>query len=79
MSSFSAADFGLPEHVSCPFCEGNDTSLHSPFGPQLSVASYWCRRCSTAFEWMKWEPDRSGPDATASPDDNRPARLRALE
>ena len=56
MSSFPASEFGLPEHVQCPFCGGLDTSLHSPFGPQLSVATYWCRECSTAFEWMKWEP-----------------------
>lgn len=62
MSGFSASEFGLPERVPCPFCGGIDTSLHSPFGPQLSVASYWCRHCSTAFEWMKWEahPRESG-------------------
>lgn len=49
----SATDYGLPEHVSCPFCGDDDTELHSPFGPQLSVASYWCRRCRTAFDWVK--------------------------
>ena len=54
----SAADYGLPEHPACPFCEGEDTELHSPFGPQLSVSTYWCRRCRTAFEWLKWNPRR---------------------
>jgi len=54
----SAADYGLPEHPACPFCEGGETELHSPFGPQLSVATYWCRRCRTAFEWLKWNPRR---------------------
>lgn len=50
----SAADYDLPEHVRCPFCEQEDTELHSPFGPQLSVATYWCRRCHTAFDYLKW-------------------------
>jgi len=58
----SAAEYGLPEHPACPFCEGAETELHSPFGPQLSVATYWCRRCHTAFEWLKWKgsADRAG-------------------
>ncbi len=56
MPVFNAADYGLPERVPCPFCERSDTELHSPFGPQLSVATYWCRNCHTAFEWLKWSP-----------------------
>lgn len=51
--------YGLPERVSCPFCDGDETELHSPFGTALSVATYWCRRCHTAFEWVKWK-DLSG-------------------
>jgi hypothetical protein len=51
----SAAEYGLPEHPACPFCGGSGTELHSPFGPQLSVATYWCRSCHTAFEWLKWK------------------------
>jgi len=49
-----AAEYGLPEHPACPFCAGRDTELHSPFGPQLSVATYWCHRCHTAFDFVKW-------------------------
>jgi len=45
----------LPEHPACAFCEGHDTELISPFGGQLSVAQYWCRRCRTGFEYVKWE------------------------
>ena len=52
-SAFRAADFGLPEHAQCPFCSGSNTELHSPFGSQLSVCTYWCKRCFTAFEFMK--------------------------
>jgi hypothetical protein len=55
-----AAAYGLPVHVRCPFCERDETELHSPFGPQLSVATYWCHRCHTAFDFVKWAA-RSGP------------------
>jgi hypothetical protein len=44
----------LPPSAPCPFCEGTDTELVSPFGGQLSVAQYWCRRCRTGFEFLKW-------------------------
>jgi hypothetical protein len=54
-SQFSPSDFGLPEQVPCPFCRGRNTELQSPFGSQLSVATYWCNSCHTAFEFMKGE------------------------
>lgn len=50
-----AASYGLPEHVTCTFCNHADTELHSPFGPQLSVATYWCHRCHTSFDFVKWQ------------------------
>jgi hypothetical protein len=66
-----AREYGLPERVVCPFCERDDSELHSPFGTALSVATYWCRRCRTAFEWVKWN-DR---ESTGSPpDDPRSSR-----
>lgn len=49
-----AAQYGLPVHVPCPFCNRTNTELHSPFGPQLSVATYWCLDCHTAFDFVKW-------------------------
>ena len=55
----NAREYGLPETVRCPFCEGSETELHSPFGTALSVATYWCRRCRTAFEWVKWAPQET--------------------
>lgn len=58
--SLSAADLGLPERVDCPFCGCDDTELHAPFGTALSVATYWCNPCFTAFEWIKWDGSR-GP------------------
>jgi hypothetical protein len=53
--SLGAAEFGVPDNVCCPFCEGDETELHSAFGGQLSTSTYWCRHCRTAFEWFKWE------------------------
>lgn len=53
-SAFNAAELGMPEHVCCPFCQKEEhTSIYSPFGSQLSVATYWCKTCHTAFEWLK--------------------------
>ena len=49
-----AAELGYPETVPCPFCGTSRTELHSPFGSALSVATYWCLSCRTAFEWIKW-------------------------
>ena len=42
------------EKVQCPFCDGTDTHLFSPFGSQLLVSTYWCNHCHTAFEKVKW-------------------------
>jgi len=53
-----AADLGLPDRPPCAFCGCTDTELHSPFGSALSVATYWCHGCRTAFEWIKWDARR---------------------
>ncbi len=66
-STFSAADFGLPDRVECPFCCAKQTELHSPFGSQLSVATYWCRSCHTAFEFMKAQHRNAAPDPDGLP------------
>lgn len=50
-----ASEYGLPVSVRCPFCEEDETELHSAFGPQLSVSTYWCNRCHTAFDYVKWQ------------------------
>ena len=49
-----AEELGYPVSTQCPFCDESETELHSPFGSALSVATYWCRRCHTAYEWIKW-------------------------
>lgn len=67
----AAAEFGLPDAVACPFCDRSETELHSAFGGQLSTATYWCRRCHTAFEWLKWDAPESGGGPGPSPDAER--------
>jgi hypothetical protein len=47
------------ESPPCPWCDGRDTRVLSPFGGQLSVSQCWCDRCRTAFEYLKWEADGS--------------------
>jgi hypothetical protein len=49
-----AEELGYPATTVCPFCGGSETELHSPFGSALSVATYWCLKCRTAYEWIKW-------------------------
>lgn len=52
-----AAELGLPDSVACPFCGGAQTELHSAFGSRLSFATYWCRPCHSAFEWLRPGPE----------------------
>ena len=49
----------IPAAVECPFCSGTDTEQFSAFGSALSVSQYWCRKCRTVFEWMKWRDEES--------------------
>lgn len=50
-----AAEYDLPEQLECPFCgKSDETELHSAFGPQLSVSTYWCKRCHAPFDYLKW-------------------------
>lgn len=44
----------LPDAPACPFCSEDDTELMSAFGAHASVSSYWCRKCRSPFELMRW-------------------------
>lgn len=50
------------ERIQCPFCDGTETKLFSAFGSQLSVSTYWCDHCHTAFEKLKWTRANSSED-----------------
>jgi hypothetical protein len=58
-------EYGLPTHPPCPFCDGHDTELVSPFGSVLSVAAFWCKSCHSAFELLKWRA--VGPSSHGGP------------
>lgn len=45
----------------CPFCDGTETEVLSPFGGQLSVSQCWCHRCRTGFDYLKWEGETGTP------------------
>jgi hypothetical protein len=47
----------LPDAAECPFCGGRETRQFASFGSALSTSQYYCDRCRTVFEYMKW---RSG-------------------
>jgi hypothetical protein len=38
----------------CPFCGSDDTELVSLFGSSALTSQYYCRRCRSAFEQVKW-------------------------
>lgn len=44
----------MPQAPDCPFCGGEETEMMSAFGSHASVSTYWCRRCRSPFETMKW-------------------------
>lgn len=44
----------LPDSVTCPFCEGEETEQFAAFGGQASTSQYYCRRCRTVFEYLRW-------------------------
>ena len=48
------APLGLPASPPCPFCEAAETEIMNAFGSHASVSTYWCRRCRSPFETLKW-------------------------
>ena len=48
----------IPQSVKCPFCESENTELHSPFGTTLALVQYVCKECNSPFEWIKWEKEQ---------------------
>lgn len=46
-------DIDILEQVACPYCQSNDTTLNSPFGPTLCRSLHYCNNCRQAFEQFK--------------------------
>jgi ring-1,2-phenylacetyl-CoA epoxidase subunit PaaD len=48
--------------VACPFCGSTETQQETDFGTTLAYAQFYCRRCRTPFEWIKWEDKNVSAD-----------------
>jgi len=46
-------DLDILEHVTCPYCESDDTALRTPFGPTLCRSMHYCNSCKQMFEQFK--------------------------
>lgn len=49
----SAINMELLEATSCPYCDSENTSMKSPFGPTLCRSLHYCNNCKQAFEGFK--------------------------
>ena len=38
----------------CPFCGSAETTREADFSTSLMVCLYYCQRCKTSFEAIKW-------------------------
>jgi len=41
------------EATNCPYCDSDNTSMKSPFGPTLCRSLHYCNNCKQAFEGFK--------------------------
>ena len=46
-------DLDVLEHVSCPRCDGSNTTLKNVFGPTLCRSIHYCFDCQESFEQFK--------------------------
>ncbi len=49
----SSITMELLESTKCPYCDSEDTTLKSPFGPTLCRSLHYCNNCKQAFEGFK--------------------------
>lgn len=43
----------LLEATNCPYCDSENTTMKSPFGPTLCRSLHYCNNCKQAFEGFK--------------------------
>jgi len=61
---------------SCPFCGSLDTTREADFSTSLMVSLYYCTRCRTTFEAIKWgdaPAELDLPDILSESETGRPA------
>jgi hypothetical protein len=56
--------------IACPFCASAETELFAMFGQSLLASPYYCRRCKTVFEVVRWEE----PLQSTSPEEGQAQR-----
>jgi hypothetical protein len=44
----------VPPAKRCPFCHSTETEKQADFSTSLMVSLYYCRRCRSSFEAIKW-------------------------
>lgn len=46
-------DLEILQYASCPYCNSDDTTLRTPFGPTLCRSMHYCNNCRQMFEQFK--------------------------
>ncbi|MDH3711041.1 MAG: phenylacetate-CoA oxygenase subunit PaaJ [Cyclobacteriaceae bacterium] len=46
-------DLEILDQVPCPYCDSDNTTLNTPFGPTLCRSMHYCHNCKQAFEQFK--------------------------
>lgn len=46
-------DIDIIEKANCPYCNSENTIMHTPFGPTLCRSMHYCNSCRQAFEQFK--------------------------
>ena len=46
-------DLDILEYAICPYCDSDNTSLRTPFGPTLCRSMHYCHNCRQMFEQFK--------------------------
>jgi ring-1,2-phenylacetyl-CoA epoxidase subunit PaaD len=49
----STISMEILESTKCPYCDSDNTSMKSPFGPTLCRSLHYCNNCKQAFEGFK--------------------------
>ncbi|WP_449539005.1 PaaD-like zinc ribbon domain-containing protein [Ferdinandcohnia sp. Marseille-Q9671] len=48
------------EKVQCSFCSSDDVKKISSFGTAQLVRQYYCNKCHSVFEYIRWQKEKSG-------------------
>ncbi|WP_419095746.1 hypothetical protein [Aeribacillus alveayuensis] len=44
--------------VHCSFCDSTDVAIVSAFGTAQLVSQYYCRKCKSVFEFIRWQTEQ---------------------